>query len=367
VRHRSFTSTRDGLPVSLDRRTFLKAGATAAVAVPLLPARALADLEPDPALAPFLHGVASGDPLADRVVLWTRVTGGTGDVPVRWVVGPRPRADARRGHGTTTAPLSRDSTVKVDPAGLAPSTTYFYAFEALGRRSMVGRTRTAPAGDVDRLRFAVASCAKYDQGFFNAYARMAEADVDAVLHCGGSTYTRSRTRTTPRRAFIDPRTETYTLRSTARHAQYSSTDLQRVHQQHPFVPPGTTTSRRTTLVRRRQPARPERDGRSRAQGGRAAGLRTSGCPIGCPAGRPTIIYRALRTAPAELVVSTPTGGRSEQLPGRYNDGELFSGDPRAADPSGRCTAPRSARSSSRRSPARTRRGSSSSTRCSCRS
>ena len=142
---------------------------------------------------PFAHGVASGDPLADRVILWTRLTipepERVPSVRVQW----RVATDRAMRHvverGSVRTDASRDWTVKVDPSGLRPATTYFYDFRALGVRSKVGRTRTAPAGAADRLRMAVVACSSYWSGHFNAYARLAERDdLDLVVHCGDHVY-----------------------------------------------------------------------------------------------------------------------------------------------------------------------------------
>lgn len=325
----------------MDRRTFLKtSGITAAAAVPLLPVRALADATADRSLAPFVHGVASGDPLSGAVVLWTRITTArpAAAIPVGWVVArdPELRDVARR--GTTSARAERDHTVKVDVTGLAPSTTYYYAFTALGRRSMTGRTKTAPAGAADRLRFAVTSCSKYDQGYFNAYARMAEADVDAVLHLGDYIYEEPNKDDAPGERFIDPRTEIYTLQEyRRRHAQYRlDPDLQRVHQQHPFVVTWDDhESANNAWIGGANRHDPAEHGPFEVRKAIAQRVYDEWMPIRLPrAGDPATIYRTLPYG--ELVdvvmIDTRLEGRSEQLPGRYNDGELFSEDPAAADP-----------------------------------
>jgi alkaline phosphatase D len=107
----------------------------------------------------FRHGVASGDPLEDRVILWTRVTpGGQQPVAVRWAIGTDERLRHVVNQGVATALPGRDFTVKVDADGLQPGRAYWYRFEAEGAQSPTGRTRTLPADDVARLRFAVASC-----------------------------------------------------------------------------------------------------------------------------------------------------------------------------------------------------------------
>ncbi len=326
----------------LDRRRFLAgtlaAGAAgAAAALPLRPVRALADAVADRRLAPFLHGVASGDPLADRVVLWTRVDG-TGTVPVRWTVALDPAMRRVVRTGTTTAGPARDHCVKVDVAGLQPRTTYYYAFEARGVRSMVGRTLTAPARGqaVERLRFAVTSCAKYDQGFFNAYARMAEADVDVVLHLGDYLYEEPQ-RDEPVRP-LDDRDETRTLAEyRTRHALYKTDpDLQRLHQQHPMVATWDDhESANNAWVDGANRHEPERDGPFSVRKAAAQRAYDEWMPLRLPvAGDPSRIYRALPYGDLVemVVIDTRLEGRSKQLEGAQNDGELFSTDPRSADP-----------------------------------
>lgn len=233
----------------IDRRRFLQAaGATGAVVASgaLRPVRTAAAAEPDEALAPFLHGVASGDPLADRVVLWTRVTPSPqhegAPIPVRWVVARDVELTDVVAHGATRATRDRDWTVKVDPDGLEPGTHYWYAFTALGRWSLVGRTRTAPAGPVERLRFGLVSCSNWEGGYFHAYARLAQrTDLDAVLHLGDYLYEYGQGAygdgASFGRAHEDPATEMVELADyRGRHAQYKlDPDLRALHQLHPFV------------------------------------------------------------------------------------------------------------------------------------
>ena len=146
----------------------------------------------DEALYPFYHGVASGDPLEDRVIIWTRVTPDsltTAPVSGSWKVATDTELKNVVRQGTFTTDATRDHTVKVDVDGLQAGTTYYYGFRALDRSSLTGRTKTTPTGEVDQLRFGVVSCANFQSGYFNAYGRLAERnDLDAVIHLGDYIY-----------------------------------------------------------------------------------------------------------------------------------------------------------------------------------
>jgi alkaline phosphatase D len=228
----------------VSRREFVASGSLIAAAgaggcaTAGLPAGALRDT---PA-GPFLHGVASGDPLSDRVILWTRITAATdAPVPVRWEIATDPAFRRLVDQGVVTALPARDHTVKVDAVGLEPGRTYYYRFNAAGVASPVGRTRTLPERTVSRLRIAVASCSNYPFGYFNAYARIAaRGDLDLVLHLGDYLYEY------PAGTYGDgaalgrvhtPSHEIVTLADyRERHAQYKSDpDLQEAHRQHPWV------------------------------------------------------------------------------------------------------------------------------------
>jgi len=141
---------------------------------------------------PFAHGVASGDPLADRVILWTRVTElkpRGGPVPVRWEVATDPGMSDVIRSGRQDAIADRDWTVKVDVTGLQPATSYYYRFEALGRRSITGRTRTAPASAVESIRMAVLACSSYWSSWWSGLGHIADRnDLDLVIHCGDYIY-----------------------------------------------------------------------------------------------------------------------------------------------------------------------------------
>ncbi len=140
----------------------------------------------------FRHGIASGDPLHDRVILWTRVTP-EGAPPqsfeVEWEIAKD--ADFRRvvRRGTTLTSGAADFTVKVDAAGLKPNTEYAYRFRCGDVLSPVGRTKTLPVGNVDNVVMAVASCSLFSTGFFNAYKDIASLDrLDLVMHLGDYIY-----------------------------------------------------------------------------------------------------------------------------------------------------------------------------------
>jgi len=138
----------------------------------------------------FGHGVASGDPLADRVVLWTRVTqSAAGSIEVGWEVARDALFTGVVASGMASTSAARDYTVKVDAGGLQPGTTYHYRFRFRDELSPVGRTRTLPTGAVGQVRLAVLSCAAYPVGQFHAYADAARrGDIDAAVVLGDYIY-----------------------------------------------------------------------------------------------------------------------------------------------------------------------------------
>ncbi len=138
----------------------------------------------------FNHGVASGDPKQDRVVIWTRVTpANAGPVPVRWIVARNRELTDVVKTGVVETTEARDYTVKADVTGLRAGAPYFYGFRAGQAESGIGKTRTLPRGRLEQLKIAVVSCASYPHGFFNAYEAIAERDdVDLVVHLGDYIY-----------------------------------------------------------------------------------------------------------------------------------------------------------------------------------
>jgi alkaline phosphatase D len=235
--------------MKLDRRAFLAAAARAGLALPGLSSlgalagcagRLAETAQGEGESLRFRHGVASGDPLADRVVLWTRVEARAA-TPVRWRVARDPELRDLVGEGRTLAAPERDFTVKLDVGGLEPGATYWYGFEALGEASPVGRTRTLRAGPTERLRLAFASCANLTQGFWNAYAAMARRDdLDLVLHLGDYLYEFANGTYGDGRDLgrvPEPDRELVTLADyRTRYAQYRrDPDLQALHARHPMI------------------------------------------------------------------------------------------------------------------------------------
>ncbi len=145
----------------------------------------------DPKLKPFYHGVASGDPLTDRVIIWTRITPDSGNFSsktVNWKVATDTSFLNIIQSGSVSTDSSKDYTVKVDVSGLQAGTTYYYLFGYNGYYSLIGRMRTA-SSDANHLRFAVVSCNNYEAGFFNGFKKIAQRnDIDAVIHLGDYIY-----------------------------------------------------------------------------------------------------------------------------------------------------------------------------------
>jgi alkaline phosphatase D len=225
---------------SISRRGFIASSGAALGALPLI--RSIDSLAQvtNPV---FRHGVASGDPLADRVILWTRVTpkAATGSQTVSWVIARDPKLAQVVTRGEVQTGAARDFTVKVDATGLSPATSYYYRFESLGERSAIGRTRTLPQAGVSRLRLGVVSCSNLPQGYFNAYACLANRhDLDVILHLGDYIYEYANEQYGDGTRFgriPAPNKEMVALQDyRERHAQYKADpDSQEIHRQHPFI------------------------------------------------------------------------------------------------------------------------------------
>ena len=226
--------------MAISRRDFLLTTAASAAVIPLgLRAQTAAA----PASRLFRHGVASGDPLTDRVMLWTRVSPAApgAAVPVRWRIADDEPLTRVVASGTASASAARDFTVKVDAGSLRAGRTYYYAFDSGGEQSPVGRTRTLPAAGVARLRLATVSCSNYPAGYFNVYRCLANrTDLDLVVHLGDYIYEFANG------VYGDgagsgrvpmPAGEAVTLTDyRQRYATYrTDIDLQDAHRLHPFV------------------------------------------------------------------------------------------------------------------------------------
>ena len=192
--------------------------------------------------------MASGDPLEDRVIIWTRITpeqdtmiNGTyimsTDTALKQIV--------KTGDFSTNS--SKDYTVKIDVSDLQANTTYYYTFIALGKRSAVGRTKTTPSASANNLnaalKFGVVSCPNYEGGYFNAYNALAERnDLDAIIHLGDyiyeygtGEYTNLNLKDSLRVNF--PSNELVSIKDyRTRYSLYHlDKDLQRLHQQHLMI------------------------------------------------------------------------------------------------------------------------------------
>ena len=134
---------------------------------------------------PFTHAVASFDPTATSVLLWTRAPGVEA---LTWTVASDPAFDVVVASGEVAPDAYRDHTAVVDVGDLEPATSYFYRFEGGAQSSPVGRTRTLPAGRTDRLRLGLVTCARYSMAPLGVYRALAEREVDLVVHLGDYIY-----------------------------------------------------------------------------------------------------------------------------------------------------------------------------------
>ncbi|MFJ8886254.1 alkaline phosphatase D family protein [Streptomyces sp. NPDC102402] len=248
--------TRRHLSAAPTRRTVVKAAAATAVAGSVLTSTS-ARAADGPA---FLHGVASGDPLPDGILLWTRVTpspdarpgSGLGpDTPVTWEIAEDQGFSRIAARGTAVARAGSDHTVKADVRGLRPATAYWFRFSAAADGpgggqpvlSPVGRTRTAPAAGATAagIRFGVVSCANWEAGWFSPYRHLAaRADLDAVLHLGDYIYEYASGSYPTQDTVVRPHAPLHEILSLAdyrlRHATYKTdTDLQALHATHPVI------------------------------------------------------------------------------------------------------------------------------------
>ncbi|WP_459181371.1 alkaline phosphatase D family protein [Streptomyces sp.] len=242
----SQTSATSSAP---SRRAVVKAAAAGAALIPLVATAAHAQTSTAPA---FLHGVASGDPLPDGILLWTRVTptpeavpgSGLGaDAEVSWTIAADRAFNSVVATGSTTATSASDHTVKADIRGLKPATDYWFSFSSGGVDSPSARTRTAPATDaaVSGLRFGVVSCANWEAGYFSSYRHLAaRGDLDAWLHLGDYIYEYKTGEYAARGTVVRPHAPANEITTLAdyrtRHGRYKTDpDLQALHTKAPVI------------------------------------------------------------------------------------------------------------------------------------
>ncbi|MBP7131367.1 MAG: alkaline phosphatase D family protein [Aquabacterium sp.] len=200
--------------------------------------------------AAFDYGVASGDPLADRVILWTHARYPDRDdaVILTWEIATDNAFTQIVRQGLTQASASTDFTVKVDATGLSANRVYYYRFRQGRNASPVGRTRTLPTGNVSEVKLAVFSCANYPAGFFNVYAAAARSDAQFAIHLGDYIYEYGATNADGSPAYasanasalgrVSQPSEELTLLShyRTRHAQYKSDpDSKTLHARMPMI------------------------------------------------------------------------------------------------------------------------------------
>lgn len=199
----------------------------------------------------FHEGVASGDPLADRIIIWTRLTpllrGENKSLVtisnIVWQVALDSGFRSISKQGTASTSEANDFCLKVDVSGLQANTKYYYRFMVGDTASPVGRSKTLPVSQTDEARFAVVSCSNYGHGYFHAYADIATRDdLDFVLHLGDyiyeyqdDVYTDPELVATTRA--LEPKHEILSLDDyRARYRCYrNDKDLQAVHANHPFI------------------------------------------------------------------------------------------------------------------------------------
>ncbi|MCX5152510.1 alkaline phosphatase D family protein [Streptomyces sp. NPDC054949] len=234
------------------RRRTVVLGAAAAAALAPIATLGLSPAHAAETAPAFPHGIASGDPLPDGVLLWTRVTPSPEAVPgsglgpataVGWEVAEDRNFARVVASGAVTATAASDHTVKVDVRGLRPHTPYWYRFTAGATVSAIGRTLTAPPVDAATpgIRFGVVSCANWESGYFSAYRHLAaRTDLDAVLHLGDYVYEYASGAYPEAKYVVRPHQPRHEIVSLAdyrtRHGTYKTdADLQALHAAHPVV------------------------------------------------------------------------------------------------------------------------------------
>jgi alkaline phosphatase D len=191
-----------------------------------------------PNLKPFYHGVASGQPAVDGFVIWTRLAPDQVNQPtINYYISDTPDFADTLQSGVIQADEMRDYTARIAITGLQSDRYYYYYFRHTEGTSLVGRAKTLPTQQIEHLRFAVVSCARYESGYFNAYGAIARRnDLDAVLHLGDYIYEYAQGAFLPGRSVM-PETEAIQLADyRTRYSTYRlDTNLIRMHQQHTVI------------------------------------------------------------------------------------------------------------------------------------
>ncbi|MEY3016875.1 MAG: hypothetical protein RL336_10 [Pseudomonadota bacterium] len=173
----------------LTRRQFLGATSVGVLASGSWAALAAKAIDDPAVTAIFAHGVASGEPTAESVLLWSRISTDRPVVKVSWAVATDMAMKNIVQEGVVTTDQKQDYCVKVEVPGLSSGSTYYYQFNFAGTYSEIGRTKTLAEGDLSELKIAVVSCSNLPFGFFNAYEDIAKrSDIDVVLHLGDYLY-----------------------------------------------------------------------------------------------------------------------------------------------------------------------------------
>jgi alkaline phosphatase D len=230
-------------PRQFNRREFIRgmgAGALAGTAI----VRTASAVAAEPSTT-FTHGVASGDPLSDRVIIWTRVSPALGSsITVLWDVALDASFTTFVRRGRAIASSANDNTVKVDVLGLPANTPLYYRFKVGSEFSVTGRTRTLPTTNVSQVKMAVVSCSNYPAGYFHVYNEIAQlaGELDVALHIGDYIYEYQADGYASADAasmgrVSQPVTELYSLADyRQRYAQYrSDPDLQAAHAALPWI------------------------------------------------------------------------------------------------------------------------------------
>lgn len=194
----------------------------------------------------FLHGVASGDPLTDSLILWTKVTPAqqVDSVQLLLEVSDSPDFSKVQHQQLCLARKEANYCCKVDLTGLQSGRSYYYRFSDSKTVSAIGHGKTLPSGSVSEVRFAVLSCSNYPAGYFHVYQQVAQQQLDAVLHLGDyiyeyeqGGYATERSAELGRALAADNQAEIVSLSDyRKRYALYrSDKDLQQAHASHSFI------------------------------------------------------------------------------------------------------------------------------------